>query len=64
MEGQNNQLVVFTMKVKMYPNEYSEKFKSGMFRECIKIDPLTCVYRHWDTTRYSLESMPTAHVIE
>lgn len=52
------------MEVKSYPNEYSEKFKVGMFEEQVKVNPLSGVYRKWESTRYSLDSMPTAHIYE
>ena len=65
MEGKKNQIVVFAIDVIEYSNEYSEKVKSdGMYKETIKIDPLTCVYRKWESTQYSLDSMPTAHIFE
>ncbi len=62
METKSNQLTVFNMKLITYPNEYSEKFKTGMFKEAIKVDPLTGVYRKWESTRYSLDGMPTAQI--
>lgn len=64
METKSAQLTVFNMEVKSYPNEYSEKFKAGMFEEQVKVNPLTGVYRKWESTRYSLDSMPTAHIYE
>jgi hypothetical protein len=64
METKTNQLMVFKMDVKTYPNEYSEKFEHGMFKESIKVNPLTCVFRKWESTRYSLDSMPTASIYE
>ncbi len=65
MEEKKNQIVVFAIDIQEYPNEYSEKFKTiGMYKESIKIDPLTCVYRRWESTQYSLDSMPTAHIFE
>ncbi len=62
MEEKKLELEVFPVKFKTYPNEYTEKLKTGMFKESIKINPLTCVYRQWESTRYSLDSIPTAHI--
>ncbi len=64
MTEKRHQIIVLPVEIKTYPNEYSEKFKAGMFVESIKIDPLTCVYRHWESTRYEMDSMPTAHIFE
>ncbi len=64
METKSTQLMVFNMEVKSYPNEYSEKFKEGMFEEQVKVNPISGVYRKWESTRYSLDSMPTAHIYE
>lgn len=64
MENTNNKLVVFESTIKTYPNPYADKFKTGMFKECIKVDPMTGVYRKWETTLYTMDSMPTAHIFE
>ncbi len=64
MAEETNQIIVLPVEIKSYSNEYSEKFKTGMFVETIKVDPLTCVYRRWDSTRYEIDSMPTAHIFE
>ena len=64
METKDTQVVVFSMNVKPYSNEYSEKFKKGMFKECVKIDRFTGVYRKWISTCYSLDSMPTAQLFD
>jgi hypothetical protein len=65
LEESKNRIVVFKINITEYPNEYSEKFiAGGMYKESIKIDPLTCVYRKWESTQYSLDSMPTAHIFE
>lgn len=64
MPEDTNQIIVLPVEIKSYPNEYSEKFKSGMFVETIMVDSETCVYRRWETTRYEMDSMPTAHIFE
>jgi hypothetical protein len=64
MENKKNKIAVFETKITTYPNQYSDKFKKGMFKECIKVDSLTGVYRKWESTLYTMESMPTAHIFE
>lgn len=63
MEEKKNEIVVFTMDVNHFPNEYTERL-NRISTECIKVDPFTCVYRKWEGTRYSMDSMPTAHIFE
>ncbi|MBU2513045.1 hypothetical protein KJ966_17025 [bacterium] len=64
MEEKKMVVIVFPVKIKTYPNEYSEKLRTGMFTESISIDPLTCVYRRWESTRYSMDGTPTAHMFD
>ncbi len=54
-------LTVFQVEVKPVENEYSEKFKTGMFKEAIRISEKTCVYRRWESTQYAVETMPMAN---
>lgn len=53
------------LSVKVYPvdivtisNDYYVAFQKGMFKETIRINPESCVYRKWETTQYTLESAP------
>ncbi len=64
MEEKKLELVIFPVNLTTYPNEYTEKFKTGMFKESIKIDPMTCVYRRWESTCYAMDSIPTAHMFD
>ncbi len=64
MEEKKLQIIVFPVKINTYPNEYTEKLKTGMFTESVKVDPLTCVYRQWESTRYTNDSTPTARMHE
>lgn len=64
MEDKKIKLVIFPVKITTYPNEYTERLKTEMFKEAIKIDPMTCVYRHWESTRYILDSVPTANIFK
>ena len=57
-------LAVIPTKMQLISNEYSDRLKDQMFKESIKVDPLTCVYRHWASTRYSVEGIPTAHLFD
>lgn len=58
------ELVVLPVEVQIFSNEYSERLKNEMYKESIKVDPLTCVYRRWASTRYTLDGMPTAHMFD
>ncbi len=57
----NVTIYVHPVKVNVYSNEYSKKLEANRFKETVRINPLTCVYKKWDSTRYALPSMPTAH---
>ena len=35
----------------IYQNEYKAQFESNRFSEKVRIDPMTCVYRNWPSTR-------------
>ena len=58
MEG-NLEIFVLPVELKDIPNEYSGKMKTEMFKEIIRINYLTCVYRKWESTQYTLNSMPS-----
>lgn len=58
------ELVVLPVKVQLFPNEYSERLNNEMYKESIEVDPLTCVYRQWASTRYTLDGMPTAQMFD
>ena len=57
----NLTLAIFPVVMEPYDNEYTEKLKTGMFKESIRINVLTCVYRRWESTQISGESMPMSH---
>jgi hypothetical protein len=54
-------LTVFPGEVKPIENEYSEGFKTGMFKETIRINDATCVYHRWESTQYAIESLPMSN---
>ncbi len=56
----NITLTIFPVEMKLYVSEYAEKLKTGMFKESIRINNSTCVYRRWESTQISCESMPMA----
>lgn len=64
MADKKLELVVFPVNVTQFPNEYTDRLKYKMFKESIKVDPMTCVFRHWASTRYSLDGVPTAHLFD
>jgi hypothetical protein len=57
----NVSIYVHPIKVTVYRNEYTKKLENKPLKDSINIDPLTCVYKKWETTCYELPSMPTAH---
>ncbi len=57
----NVSIYVHPVKVVVYSNEYTKKLETKPPKEKIRINPLTCVYKKWDTTTYEMPSMPTAH---
>lgn len=61
-EEKRLEIVVFSPDLKEYVNEYSRKFKTEMYVEKINVNPLTCVYNQWKSTRYKMDSMPTARI--
>lgn len=56
--GGKLEIFVLPIEIKEIPNEYSSKMKAEMYKETIRIDILTCVYRKWESTQYTLNSMP------
>ncbi len=57
----NVSIYVHPIEVTVYTNEYTQKLKNKLPKDSINIDPLTCVYKKWETTNYALPGMPTAH---
>ena len=57
----NVSIYVHPVKVTVYTNEYTKKLDEAPPKETVRINPSTCVYKKWDTTRYEMPSMPTAH---
>jgi hypothetical protein len=53
-------LTVFPVEIKPMENQYSEGFKTGMFKETIRISVDTCVYRQWESTQYAVDTLPMA----
>jgi len=53
-------VTVFPVEIKSIENQYSEGFKTGMFKETIRIILDTCVYRQWESTQYALHTFPLA----
>ena len=58
----NLKIYISPVEIKEIPNEYSDKMKTEMFKEAIKINHLTCVYKRWESTQYTLNSMPSDFV--
>jgi|APSaa5957512622_1039677.scaffolds.fasta_scaffold54264_2 hypothetical protein len=58
MEG-NLEIFVNPVELKEIPNDYYGKMKTEMFKETIRINFLTCVYRKWESTQYTLNTMPS-----
>ncbi len=54
-------LAIFPVEIKPIENEYSEKFKTGMFKETIRFSTATCVYRRWESTQYTVDTLPMAN---
>lgn len=57
----NIKLTIFPVELIPYDSAYTEKFKTSMFKETIRINNEICVYRHWETTQIAFESMPMVH---
>lgn len=53
-------LKIVPASVPEYSNAYTEKLKTEMFKETIRIQGESGVWWHWPSTRYRLESMPMA----
>lgn len=53
-------LTIFPVEIKPSDNEYSEQLKTGRFIETIRVDKTAGVYRRWEFTQASYESMPMA----
>jgi hypothetical protein len=54
-------LMLSAVVVREYPNAYSEKMKTDMFQETIRILPDCGVFRRWESTCYRLGSLPMAY---
>jgi hypothetical protein len=54
-------LLLSAVRVKAYPNDYSERLKTDMFRETIRILAESGVYQRWESTCYRLNPHPLAN---
>jgi adenine specific DNA methylase Mod len=50
-------LTIFPVDIKPSDNEYSDQLKTRRFKEAIRVDETACVYRRWEFTQVSYESM-------
>ena len=54
------ELKIYPVEVITYQNEYKTRMKDHPFVEQVRIDPMTGVYKKWETTHYEILSMPMA----
>ena len=47
---------VYKVEIVIDQNEYSRNNLTDMFKEEIRINPLTCIYGQWGTTKYHFTS--------